>query len=117
MFFLGNLKGSEENAIITLSKTPFTEDTVKAILSKETTLCKEFTNDIYGQYVAETKPSLNTLTTNTIHPATEKHILKFTSQNIFMVDETAEDYQNITLPYLEKQQFSINVSLIACAQN
>jgi len=85
---------------------------VKAILSTDTTLYKEFSNDIYGQYVAETKQNLNTITTNTIHPATEKHILKFTSQNIFLVDETAEDYQNITLPYLEKQQFSINVSFV-----
>eukprot|EP00111_Clytia_hemisphaerica_P000616 TCONS_00001773-protein len=105
---LGKFKDSDENAIVSLSKTPFTEDSVKSILSKETNLKKEFNNDIYGQFIAETSPSLNTLATNTIHPATEKHIMKYTSQDIHLVNETAEDYQNITLPYLEKQQFSIN---------
>ena len=110
--FTGKFKGSDEDAIISLSKTPFTEDSVKSILSKETKLKKEFNNDIYGQFIAETTPNLNTLATNTIHPATEKHIMKYTAQDIFLVDETAEDYQNITLPYLEKQQFSTNVRFL-----
>lgn len=108
---LGTFKDSPDDAIVSLTKTPFTEEKVKSILTKDTSMTKEFSNDIYGNFIAETKPNLNSITTSTIHPATQKHIMKFTSQNIYLLNETADDYLNITLPFLQKQQFSIDVSL------
>jgi Uncharacterized conserved protein len=44
-----------------------------------------------------------------IHPATEKHIGKYTSQEIHLIEETAELYKSVTLPFLEKEKFSIQV--------
>lgn len=47
--------------------------------------------------------------TTIIHPATEKHIVKFSAQNVYLVDETIEIYKTVTLPYIEKEQFSLQV--------
>lgn len=46
-----------------------------------------------------------------IFPATDKHILKFTSQPIYLVQETEEMYQNITLPYILSNSFSLQVQI------
>lgn len=43
-----------------------------------------------------------------IYPATEKHILKFTPQNLHLIVETPEIYQKVTKPYLEKEQFTLD---------
>ena len=43
-----------------------------------------------------------------IYPATEKHILKFTQQAMHLIQETPEIYDKVTLPYLAKEQFSID---------
>lgn len=43
-----------------------------------------------------------------IYPATEKHILKFTQQALHLILETPEIYDKVTLPYLAKEQFSID---------
>merc|ERR1712226_154101 len=88
-------------------KTPFSEDTVSKMLSADTSLEEEFTNDAYGQYHLLTKPSINTINTRIIRPATEKHILKYSEQQPSLLFETAEMYKNITKPFLEKQSFSI----------
>uniref|UniRef100_A0A336N8I7 m7GpppX diphosphatase n=1 Tax=Culicoides sonorensis TaxID=179676 RepID=A0A336N8I7_CULSO len=45
---------------------------------------------------------------NIIHPVTEKHIQKYSNQNLFIVQETADQYREITEPYLTKGQFSLD---------
>lgn len=42
-------------------------------------------------------------------PATEKHVKKYQRQESYLVEETAEDYRSITLPYIESQSFSLQV--------
>lgn len=44
-------------------------------------------------------------------PATEKHVKKYQRQESYLVEETANDYHSITLPYIESQSFSLQVSL------
>lgn len=43
-------------------------------------------------------------------PATEKHVKKYQRQESYLVEETADDYCSITLPYIESQSFSLQVS-------
>lgn len=43
-------------------------------------------------------------------PASEKHLKKYQRQESYLVEETAEDYSSITLPYIESQSFSLQVS-------
>ena len=47
--------------------------------------------------------------TSLVYPATQKHIDKYSTQEMFIVEETPEDYKNITLPFIESEQFSIQV--------
>lgn len=49
--------------------------------------------------------------TTVVCPATEKHIKKYQRQESFLVEETGSDYQSITLPYIQKQSFSVQVSV------
>ena len=46
-----------------------------------------------------------------IYPATEKHIRKYEAQNIHLIEETPELYKCVTLPYLEKERFSLKVNI------
>lgn len=43
-----------------------------------------------------------------VYPATERHIHKYMEQDLFIIRETPESYEKITLPYLEKEQFSVD---------
>ena len=49
--------------------------------------------------------------TSLVYPATQKHIEKYSAQEMFIAGETPEDYKNITLPFIESEQFSIQVGL------
>ncbi|ODV89142.1 hypothetical protein CANCADRAFT_58177 [Tortispora caseinolytica NRRL Y-17796] len=54
----------------------------------------EESNDIYSWYnCADVKLNL-------IHPATEKHVKKYSKQNISMITETAKAYKEITRPFM-----------------
>lgn len=46
-----------------------------------------------------------------IYPASEKHILKFSSQPMYLVQETDEIYQTITLPHILSNSLSLQVGL------
>ena len=47
--------------------------------------------------------------TTLIYPATDKHIAKYSAQEMYVIEETPEDYEKITLPFIEKSHFSIEV--------
>jgi len=51
--------------------------------------------------------------TTVVCPATEKHVKKYRAQESFLVEETAEDYLSITLPHIQEQSFSLQVSWLA----
>lgn len=128
----------EDQAIIILEKSAFTEEQIlSADVQKNffqfVTLNKEFVNDIYGKWVfcfniviwsfhfyillffnsftLLAKPEANKIKTTIIYPATAKHIVKYTNQNLFIIQETAEQYLKITEPFLTKGQFSLDVSV------
>lgn len=44
-----------------------------------------------------------------IYPANDKHILKFTTEPIYLVQETEEMYETITLPHILDHSFSLQV--------
>lgn len=49
--------------------------------------------------------------TTVIYPATEKHIRKYQSQDIHLIEETPELYKSVTLPHLQKEKFSLQVGI------
>uniref|UniRef100_A0A182RW85 m7GpppX diphosphatase n=1 Tax=Anopheles funestus TaxID=62324 RepID=A0A182RW85_ANOFN len=70
-------------------------------------LHKEFVNDVYGNFLCTVDPEINRLKVSIIYPASEKHIVKHCAQLRYMVNETSEQYKNITSPHLEREQLSL----------
>ncbi|XP_050067317.1 m7GpppX diphosphatase [Anopheles maculipalpis] len=79
----------------------------RTFFTSSSRLHKEFVNDVYGNFLCTVDPELNRLKVSIIYPASEKHIVKHSAQHRYMVDETAEQYKNITLPHLEHEQLSL----------
>jgi m7GpppX diphosphatase len=103
-------KHDNERAVVVMEKSAFTEDNVKQILSDEpskSSLRCDFHNDIYGNYFAFPRSEFNGVKTTIIHPATDQHINKYSFHKICLVCETPDHYREITLPYIEAQQFSL----------
>ncbi|XP_045164966.2 m7GpppX diphosphatase-like [Mercenaria mercenaria] len=96
-----------ENAVVLLEKTPFDLTHVKNYLTGDTTLKNTLKNDIYGTYEAYLPPTENAVKAVVIHPATEKHIQKYSDQEMYIVRETPELYSKVTLPLLQSRQFSM----------
>lgn len=48
--------------------------------------------------------------TTLIFPATDKHIKKFESHPVHIIEETKEFYESITLPHFTQDQFNLQVS-------
>lgn len=113
IFFTGKFDNCDHDAVVLLEKTPFSETTLPQMLSRETSLAREFNNDIYSQYLCHPPPSLNTLKSTVIYPATAKHLEKYSAQDVHFIYETPSDYETITLPFIEEQSFSIQVCLEA----
>lgn len=105
-------KHEDQKAVVIMEKSAFTEQNVKQILndaneSPNSGLECDFHNDIYGNYFAFPRSQLNGIKTTIIHPATDQHIQKYSSQEIYIVLETYETYKSLTLPHIESQQFSL----------
>lgn len=105
--FEGKIEGFDSTAVILLEKTPFTDEDLKNILTSQTKLNQIFYNDIYGTYECKIPAESNAMKMTVIHPATAKHIEKFRREELAFIEETPEDYENITKPYILSRQFSI----------
>lgn len=132
----GSFEASDGVGIVVFEKTAFEEGEFKEdseYFNENSLLKKQFHNDIYGNYEYFPKIELNckfktflgksrnmyifvlAIKTTIIHPATEKHIEKYSVQNLYIVDETPEIYKNITLPHLVGEQFDLQVLCKSCA--
>jgi len=102
---------STEQAVVILEKTAFTEPQLlgddETVFQLVSALSKEFVNDIYGNFIAQLAPKVNTVKATVIFPATDKHIQKYSNQNLYIVQETFQLFKDITEPYLDQGQFSL----------
>uniref|UniRef100_H9G395 m7GpppX diphosphatase n=1 Tax=Anolis carolinensis TaxID=28377 RepID=H9G395_ANOCA len=106
--------GNGKDAVVILEKTPFQEENVAKLLKKYTKLQLQMSNDIYSTYHLYLPPELNEIKTTVVYPASEKHVQKYLHQEVYLIQESGEDYKNITLPFIEAQSFSIQVCFFFC---
>ncbi|KAL4660648.1 m7GpppX diphosphatase [Arapaima gigas] len=99
-------KVAEKEAVVILEKTPFNEDTLDELF-RDSQFTLESNNDIYTTFQLQPPAHLNVIKTTLVCPATEKHVRKYQEQDTVLVEETAEDYLSITLPFLKNQSFSL----------
>ncbi|XP_029918642.1 m7GpppX diphosphatase-like isoform X2 [Myripristis murdjan] len=104
IFVHGELK--EQPAVVILEKTPFGEDTLTEMFKGAKTNL-EVKNDIYSTYVFQPPAHLNEIKATVVCPATEAHVQKYQRKEIIMVEETEDDYKNITLPYITSKGLSV----------
>ncbi|KAG8568148.1 hypothetical protein GDO81_013904 [Engystomops pustulosus] len=100
-------KEQSADAVVILERAPFQADAVSRLLGNNPEPKLQLKNDIYSVYHLNPPPELNEVKATVIHPATEKHIKKYMRQELYLIQETGEDYRNITLPFIESQSFSI----------
>ncbi|XP_069750528.1 m7GpppX diphosphatase isoform X3 [Narcine bancroftii] len=106
---VGEDQGDVQDAVIILEKTPFQEDALPQLLNRNADLRLQMKNDIYSTHHLHPLPAFNEIKTTVVCPATEKHIKKYLQQEMYLVNETADDYKNITTPYLQSQTFSVQL--------
>ncbi|XP_037552870.1 m7GpppX diphosphatase [Nematolebias whitei] len=99
-------KIADQDAVVILEKTPIRKDMFTELLSCST-LRLDMKNDIYSTYRLQVPPHLNEIKTTVVYPATQKHLKKYQQQESFLVEESVEDYESITLPYIQQQSFSL----------
>lgn len=128
-------KLSETNeAIVILEKKAFTQEQILGSPNKEANeeepeqtsatlkqensiwqlvqnLQKDFVNDIYTNATISLDPSVNTVKTTIIYPATQLHVKKYSRFNLFIVKETWQLFKEITEPFLNSSQFSLEVRI------
>ncbi|XP_013134406.1 PREDICTED: m7GpppX diphosphatase [Papilio polytes] len=105
----GTFKDKTGVALVLLEKNAFKEEDLdaKGYFSEDTKLRTFFQNDIYGNFECFPRSEINGVKTTIIYPATDKHIAKFSQQEVHIVLETAELYEKLTLPHIEKEQFNL----------
>ncbi|KAL0124849.1 hypothetical protein PUN28_006601 [Cardiocondyla obscurior] len=106
----GTLENREGSALVLLEQRSFPYD--KEFLKKNyfdgnATYQKVFTNDIYRNYNCFPIEDQKGLQATLIYPATQAHIDKYKKQEMYMIDETYELYQQVTLPYIESTSLSL----------
>uniref|UniRef100_A0A0M3I2R8 m7GpppX diphosphatase n=1 Tax=Ascaris lumbricoides TaxID=6252 RepID=A0A0M3I2R8_ASCLU len=101
-----------ENAILLADKNAFPVDKTSwsAILTGST-LKPIMKNDIYSSYTLCMPNEFSDVKSTLIYPCNEKHIAKYRDQKRFIINETPEDYRTITLPYIQRNQMSLEVCL------
>ncbi|XP_034947745.1 m7GpppX diphosphatase [Chelonus insularis] len=106
----GTFKGYKQPALVVLEKKGFPKEELsvnEAFFNDETIVKKIYRNDIYRGYDLFPEKEHNGLAATIIYPATPKHIEKFTPPTFYLVEETPEVYENVTLPIINSQQLSL----------
>ncbi|KAH8295354.1 hypothetical protein KR018_010401 [Drosophila ironensis] len=108
-----------DDAIVVFEKNAYRESDVSTETPKEDSpkkpsyfsddlkVATEFVNNIYGSFQVVPGRDLCAVKSTVIYPATEKHIEKYSICQKYLIRETPELYKQITLPYLNKSQFSL----------
>ena len=103
-------RNSSQNTVVVLEKSHFLESEVRSMLATGSKIETQFRNDIYASLTCYPPSELNGIKVTLIHPATEKHVDKYTTKQRHLVEESREAYEEITLPHINGSCFSIDVN-------
>merc|ERR1711991_226401 len=102
MNLLGYFNDNKDDlAILLYKKTHFQTSDVEKWCDENCSLEEAFANDIYSDYLMEVSEGLNKTKLSIIYPCTEWHINKYSASEMVVVEESYEDYLNVTLPYIK----------------
>lgn len=98
-------------AVILAEKQPLSETDLQTLFAAGTTLTQSFQNDIYAQYTTSCPNGVGALKLQTVYPAADAHIRKYSVQPYHLFQETPEDYEKITKRFIEKEVLRIEVHM------
>ena len=104
---LGTIVGQPALLIAERAAFPSDEATLQAFHAALHRINNIGNNDIYSWHLASSGTSQNApadLKLNLIYPCTEKHIKKYSSQELRMVTETPEIYARYVRPYMQRMR-------------
>ena len=107
--FCGKPASSEETAVALVEKAPLTELSLPKLFSDTVQLTRNFTNDIYSQSSLTAVESCGDCRLTLVHPATEKHIQKYSRHPMHLVVERPVDYEEITRPFIQSHSLETAV--------
>ncbi|RMZ93330.1 m7 diphosphatase, partial [Brachionus plicatilis] len=81
---------------------------INSLLALNSQFEMDIQNDIYNKFKIFPLYPYNNIQVQLIYPATEQHIQKYSVQEMFFVSETIEDYNNLTLKFIEQTQLNLN---------
>ncbi|CAD5112088.1 DgyrCDS1329 [Dimorphilus gyrociliatus] len=99
--------GEQGDAVIALEKQPFSKETAADILEGDISNELIFKNDVYHTFKLFPKSNLNFIKATLTYPATQKHILKYSDQKRYVIEETSKLYNDVTLPFILQEQMNI----------
>ncbi|KAH8359975.1 hypothetical protein KR093_009847 [Drosophila rubida] len=83
-------------------------DLKPSYFSSELKVRTDFVNNIYASFQCVPNPELCAVKSTVIYPATDKHIEKYSICQKYLINETPDLYETITLPYITSSQFSLD---------
>ncbi len=104
----------DSQGVIVAEKQPLTESSLSSMFSSDTKVTKSFQNDVYSQYILSCSGGVGEVKVTSVYPATEAHVKKYSEQSMVMVQETPNDYQTITKPFIDNNPLSVDVSCLYC---
>lgn len=97
-----------KNAVIIFEKPHFGIDEIKSFLEINSQFEIDIQNDIYNKFKIYPLYPFNNIQIQLIYPATEQHIQKYSMQEMLFVSETIDDYNNLTLKFINQTQLNLN---------
>ncbi|ALC46760.1 CG2091 [Drosophila busckii] len=112
-----------DNAIVVFEKNAYRESDVAtevaveqnaespakpSYFSRDLTVRTDFVNNIYASFQCVPHKDLCAVKSTVIYPATDKHVEKYSVCQKYLINETPDLYETITLPYISSSQFSLD---------
>jgi len=99
--FLGHFGADEDSkVIVSIGNRPVDNNNLISWLESGPALKPVLQNDIYGSFLIPANPNLSEYKVDITFPATDLHIKKAQAQKLVIVSESAEDYNNVLLPFI-----------------
>ncbi|XP_039279743.1 transcriptional regulator ATRX homolog [Nilaparvata lugens] len=102
----GNFTDRKGTAILIFERTPLTDEAVQSICTAGSCLERKFLED-QGFYICYPELKHGGINTTVIFPATDEDVQKYETLPLHIIEETPNQYNNITLPFISTKSSSI----------
>lgn len=96
-----------EDAVVIFEKSHFNLDEIKSYMKTKISFEMYIDNNVYKKLSIYPNKPFNSVQVQLIHPATEAHIKKYTLAESYFLQETYDDWLNVTSEHIKKKSFDL----------